>query len=53
MKEPIITCMKNAEKTTNKIRIPKLAIDMLGKSYYLKVYTDKIVLMPMKRNEEK
>lgn len=52
MNEPIITCMKNAEKTTNKILIPKIAIDMFGRQFYLKVYTDKIVLVPIKREEK-
>ena len=35
----------------NKIFMPKVAIDMFGKEYYLEIYEDKMILIPKKKGE--
>ena len=40
---------KNAESTTNKIRLPKAIIEQWGNEFYMKVYADKIELIPIKK----
>ena len=52
MEEPILVLQKKAEETTNKMRIPKLCIDRFGRSYYMKVYENKIVLIPIEKKEK-
>jgi hypothetical protein len=42
---------KNAEKKTNKIRLPKKFIDKMGQEFYMEIYEDKIVLVPKKKGE--
>jgi hypothetical protein len=49
MKQPILKFKKNAEKTTNKIRVPQKAIDKMGNEFYMEVYDDKIILIPIKK----
>lgn len=44
-----IILLKNAEQTTNKIRIPKTVIDTMGNKFYMEVYEDKIILKPIKK----
>lgn len=51
MKELIAKYQKSAEKTTNKIRLPKLVIDKFGNKFYMEVYSDMIVLKPIKEGE--
>lgn len=51
MKKPKIILQKNAEQTTNKIRIPKNVIDTMGNKFYMEVYEDKIILKPIKKGE--
>lgn len=53
MKEPIITYLKHAEPSSNKIRIPKKVIEKFGGYFYMQLYDDKIVLIPIKKNKEK
>lgn len=52
MEEPILVFQKNAEKTTNKMIIPKVCVDKFGRNFYMKVYEDKIVLVPIKKKEK-
>ena len=49
MEKPIIVFQKNAEKTTNKIRMPKAIIEQWGTKFYMEVYEDKIILKPIKK----
>lgn len=49
MNEPIMTLQKNAEATTNKIRLPKAIIEQWGNKFYMEIYQDKIVLKPIKK----
>lgn len=51
MSEFELKIQKNAEKNTNKIRIPQACIDKFGRSYYMEIYNDKIVLIPIKKGE--
>ena len=50
-KEPILIFQKNVEKTLNRMLIPKKVIEMFGRSFYMKVYQDKIILEPMNKKE--
>lgn len=50
MREPLVY-QKNAEKSTNKIRLPKVFCDNKGYSFIMKVYNDKIELIPLKKGE--
>lgn len=47
-KQPILIYQKNVDKTLNRILIPKKAIEMFGRKFYMKIYQDKIVLEPIK-----
>ena len=49
MKKPILVFKKNADKTTNKIKIPKFLIEQWGSSYYMEIYEDEIVLKPIRK----
>lgn len=51
MEQPIIRLQKNAEKTTNKMRIPQQIIDKWGNKFYMEIYKDKIVLIPIRKGE--
>lgn len=51
MNEPLIRFQKNAEKTQNKIVIPKVCIEKFGNSYYLEVYADHMKLVPIKKEK--
>ena len=50
-KEPILRLQKNAEPKTHKMIIPKVFIEKWGNSFYMEVYDDKIVLIPIKKGE--
>ena len=51
MEQPIINMLKNAESTTNKIRIPQQIIDKWGNQFYMEIYKDYIKLIPIKKGE--
>jgi hypothetical protein len=51
MEQPIIRLQKNAETTTNKIRIPQQIIDKWGNKFYMEMYKDCIKLIPIKKGE--
>jgi len=48
MEQPVLTLQKNAEKTTNKVRIPQWIIDKWGNRFYMEIYADYIKLVPIK-----
>ena len=43
MKKPILVYQKNADKTTNKMIIPKAIIEQWGNQFYMEIYQDKII----------
>lgn len=49
MEKPVMVLQKNAEKTTNKIRLPKAIVEQWGSEFYMEVYEDKIILKPIKK----
>lgn len=51
MNEPKLIFKKNVDKTLNKIIIPKFFVEKHGRSYYMEIYEDKIVLKPIKKGE--
>ena len=44
-----IVLQKNAEKS-GKIRLPKFVIETFGKSYFMEIHKEKIVLIPVKND---
>ena len=51
MEEPIIIYRKMADKTTNRIIIPKAIIEQWGRYFYMKIYQDKIILEPLNKKK--
>ena len=51
MEKPILRLFKKAEKTMNKVILPKAFIDKHGHDFYMEIYNDKIVLKPIKKGE--
>lgn len=51
MEKPILIYQKNAERNTNKMRIPQMVIDKMGTQFYMEVYEDKIILKPIKKEK--
>lgn len=50
--EPILVLFKKADKTTNKMIIPKPVIQQWGSDFLMKVYPSKrIELIPIKKGE--
>ena len=49
MEKPIMRFYKNAEKGTNKIRVPKFIIKEWGNQFYMEIYKDHIKLIPFKK----
>lgn len=50
--EPILVLFKKADKTTNKMIIPKSVIKQWGNDFLMKVYPNKkIELIPVKKGE--
>jgi hypothetical protein len=49
MEKPVMVLQKNAEATTNKIRLPKPIIEQWGKEFYMEIYKDHIKLIPVKK----
>lgn len=42
---------KNAEKTTNKIRLPKFFCEKNGYNFIMKIYENKIEIISIKKGE--
>jgi hypothetical protein len=51
MEKPILVFQKHADKTTNKMIIPKAVVQNWGYDFYMEIYNDKIVLKPIKKGE--
>lgn len=50
--QPMLVYMKKADKTTNKMIIPKQIIEKWGNEFLMKIYPDKrIELIPIKKGE--
>lgn len=51
MENPILVFQKNADKTTNKMIIPKTIIQQWGNQFLMEIYNDKIILKPIKKGK--
>ncbi len=51
-KEKPVVLKKNAEKSKNKVVIPKKFVDKNGNKFFMEVYDKEIVLKPRKKGEE-
>lgn len=51
MEKPILVYKKKADKTTNKMIIPKAVVQQWGNEFYMEIYKDKIILIPIKKGE--
>lgn len=51
MEKMILRLQKNADKEKNRIIIPKQFVAKWGNQFYMEVYEDKIVLVPIKEGE--
>lgn len=49
--EPILIYYKKLGKTDQRMLFPKKVVDMLGREYFFKVYKDKIILEPTKKEK--
>lgn len=49
--KPIIRYFKRVDKGANKILIPKEVVEKFGREFYLEVYVDKLVLVPVEKKE--
>lgn len=52
MEKPILVYQKNADKSTNKMIIPKAIIEQWGNQFYMEIYQNKIVLKPIKKENK-
>ena len=52
LEKPIFTYLKNAEKNSNKIRIPLKFVQKFGQVYYMEIYDDYIILKPVGKKDE-
>lgn len=50
---PILIYQKNVEKTTHKVKLPKQLVENWGYEYYMEIYSNRIVLIPVKFKDEK
>ena len=51
MDKPIMIFQKKADKTTNKMIIPKAIIQQWGNEFIMEIFQDKIILKPMNKGE--
>lgn len=51
MEKPTLILYKKAEKTMNKVILPKAFIKKHGNEFFMEIYSDKIVLKPIKKGE--
>lgn len=50
--KPTIVYLKNTDKRTNKMIIPKAIVQQWGNQFYMEIYQDKIILRPVKKRDE-
>ena len=52
-KEPILIYLKHADKTGNRIVVPKIVTDNVGYDFYVKIYPDySMKFEPVKKSKE-
>lgn len=51
MEKPQLIYQKNADKVLNRVVLPKKFIEKYGYQYYMEVYEDKIVLVPVRKGK--
>ena len=51
MEKEKLVYQKNADKVLNRVIIPKPFIDKHGRSFYMEVHEDKIVLRPVRKEK--
>lgn len=52
MEKPLLIYNKKVDKSTNKMIIPKKIVELWGNEFYMEIYQDKIILKPIKKEEE-
>lgn len=52
MEKLLYRFFKKADKLRNRILLPKAFVEKWGYDYYMEVYEDKIILIPVKRKSE-
>ena len=45
----MLILQKNAERNSNKIRLPKKVVETMGDKFYMEIYKDKLILKPIKK----
>lgn len=50
MEKPQLIYQKNADKVLNRVVLPKKFIEKYGYQYYMEVYEDKIILLPVRKD---
>ena len=51
MEKPQLIYQKNADKILNRVALPKKFIEKFGHKYYMEVYENKIVLIPVRKDK--
>lgn len=51
MEDKPLVFQKNADKKSNRVIIPQFFIDKYGFSFYMEVYKDKIILIPIRKEK--
>ena len=51
MEQPILVYMKKADKSLNKITIPKAIVNQWGREFRMEIYQDRIVLIPLRKEQ--
>ena len=51
MEKPQLIYQKNADKVLNRVVLPKKFIEKFGYQYYMEVYEDKIILIPVRKDK--
>lgn len=50
---PLVIYYKKADKTTNRIILPKFYVEKYGREFYLEVYSDGTIIVKPIKEEEK
>ena len=51
MEKPTLILQKNAEKTLNKVVLPKKFVEKHGREYFMEIYQDYIKLVPVRKEK--
>lgn len=49
MEKPKLIYQKNVDKVLNRVALPKKFIEKYGYQYYMEVYEEKIILLPVRK----